>query len=62
MEEKTESLELNSSRSTLILLEAIREGEAGLNARRQSMLNRAPAIGDFASFKVGSLEQMDLPI
>ena len=52
--------ELESSRSMEISLEAIREGEAGLNSHRQSMLNRTPEMGDFASFSLESLELKDL--
>ena len=60
MAEASERIELNSSRSMEISLEAIQEGEAGLNARRQSMLARVPEIGDFGSFKFESLELKDL--
>ena len=56
----TQPIELESSRSTEISLEAIREGDAGLNSHRQSMLNRTPEVGDFASFGLDSLELKDL--
>lgn len=51
MEEKPEAIILDSSRSTQISLEAIREGNAGLNAHRQGMLDRAPEVGDSSIFK-----------
>ena len=60
MIEKTDSIILESLRSTQISLEAIREGNAGLNAHRQVMLNRVPEIGDSAIFQSGSLELVDL--
>ena len=60
MEEKPESIILDSSRSTQISLEAIREGNAGLNAHRQGMLDRAPEVGDSSIFKREALELIDL--
>jgi len=54
------SIVLESTASTRVSLEAIREGEAGLNAHRQAMLNRVPEVGDFASFKRNVLELKDL--
>ena len=51
---------LDSSHSTQISLEAIREGDAGLNSHRQSMLNRVPEIGDSATFRHETLELIDL--
>lgn len=61
MKEKSEeNVVLDSSHSTQISLEAIREGNAGLNTRRQNMLNRVPAVGDFASFGLHDLELTDL--
>lgn len=60
MEEKSTAIVLDSSRSTQISLEAIREGNAGLNVRRQGMLDRAPEIGDFANFRRDTLELIDL--
>ena len=53
-------LSLASSHSTQISLQEIRNGEAGLNAHRQSMLDRVPAIGDWAAFGHESLELKDL--
>lgn len=60
MAEKTDSIVLDSSRSTQISLEAIREGNAGLNPHRQVMLNRTPEVNDFASFRHESLELIDI--
>lgn len=60
MKEKSDDIILESSHSTQISLEAIREGDAGLNAHRQVMLDRAPEIGDSATFKHGALELIDL--
>ena len=51
---------LSSSRSISISLEAVRDGEAGLNAHRQSMLDRVPNQGDWARFEVNALELKDL--
>lgn len=60
MERRKTIIELDSSHSTEISLEAIRTGEAGLNAHRQSMLNRVPEMGDFASFDHESLNLKDI--
>lgn len=60
MEDKAELIQLDSSKSTQTSLQAIREGNAGLNAHRQSMLDRVPEIGNFASFRYESLELIDL--
>ena len=56
MAEKPESIVLESTHSVQISLEAIREGDAGLNSHRQSMLNRVPEVGDSATFRHESLE------
>ena len=53
-------LNISSSASTKISLEAIRVGKAGLDAHRQIMLIRIPDTGDWASFKHESLELKDL--
>ena len=58
--DQTDMIQLDSSKSMQTSLQAIREGNAGLNAHRQSMLNRVPDIGDFASFGFESLELTDL--
>ena len=54
------NLSLSSSHSTQISLQEIRNGEAGLNAHRQSMLDRVPEVGDWAAFGHESLELKDL--
>ena len=51
---------MSSTASTITSLDAIRKGDAGLNSHRQMMLNRVPEIGDFASFKLNTLELKDL--
>lgn len=40
---------INSAKSTQIALNALRFGEAGLNAHRQNLLNRVPVTDSFAS-------------
>ena len=60
MADHKETIALESSCSTQISLESIREGDAGLNSHRQSMLNRVPEIGDSATFRYESLELIDL--
>ena len=60
MTEKADVIVLDSLRSTQVSLESIREGNAGLNAHRQAMLDRVPEIGDSAFFKYESLELIDL--
>jgi len=60
LENMEEMVQLDSSKSTQTSLQAIREGNAGLNAHRQTMLDRVPEIGDFASFRYESLELIDL--
>ena len=59
-EMESTSIVLESTASTRISPEAIREGEAGLNTHRQAMLNRVPEVCDFASFKRNVLELKDL--
>ena len=41
-------------------LQAIRNGKAGLDPHRQSILDRVPAQGDWAKFEPGSIELKDL--
>ncbi len=60
MSDNNGSIVLDSSHSTQISLEAIREGDAGLNSHRQSLLNRVPEIGDSSMFRHESLELIDL--
>ncbi len=51
---------IKSSKSTQVALNAIRFGEAGLNAHRHNLLSRAPVTGSFASFPKNSIEVEDL--
>lgn len=60
MRDLATKIELNSSHSVKTSLEAIRAGDAGLNAHRQTMLSRVPEIGDSAIFRHESLELIDL--
>ena len=54
------SMELSSSKSMQTSLAAIRDGDAGLNERRQKMLNRVPESGSFSSFSKEYIEMKDL--
>lgn len=51
---------LSSNLSMRISLEAIRRGEAGLNAHRKSILSRIPDSNDWAAFSRDSIEINDL--
>jgi len=51
---------INSAKSTQVALNALRLGEAGLNAHRQNLLNRTPVTDSFASFPRNSIEIEDL--
>ncbi len=51
---------LSSTESTKTSLEAIRRGEAGLNLHRQSLLDRVPDTGDWASFKRNTITNKDI--
>lgn len=55
-----EKLMLESTKSTQISLESIRNGDAGLNAHRQKMLGRVPETGDWARFRLNTIELIDL--
>ena len=57
---QTDVITLSSTRSMQISLQAVRSGKAGLDAHRQSMLNRVPEIGDWASFKYEFIMLKDL--
>jgi len=52
--------DLESVKSTIVSLNAIRIGEAGLNAHRQELLKRVPDISQYASFPINSIEIIDL--
>lgn len=58
--EQSKSITLSSTKSMQISLQAIRNGKAGLDVHRQSMLNRVPEIGDWASFKYEAIILKDL--
>lgn len=51
---------LASEESTKRSLESIRKQEDGLNKRRQSLLNRVLAQGEWASFQANTIEDKDL--
>lgn len=53
-------IELQSTHSLRVSLEAVRKGEAGLDEHRAAMLRRAPEIGDWAEFPYEHLEMKDL--
>ena len=55
-----EEMKLSSSESTRISLEAIRNGEAGLNTHRQELLNRVPNQNDWATLKRDSVSIKDI--
>ena len=56
----SEIIVLASTYSRQRSLQKIRNGKAGLNAHRQSMLDRVPETGDWAAFQLNSLELIDL--
>lgn len=53
-------IELQSTQSMRISLEAIRRGEGGLDEHRASMLRRVPDVGDWAKFPHEHLLMRDL--
>ena len=53
-------IELSSSQSMRISLEAIRSGKGGLDAHRESILRRVPEIGDWANFPYEHLTMKNL--
>ena len=53
-------LELSSAQSMRKSLESIASGSGGLDAHRESMLNRVPEINDWARFPLNHLEMKDL--
>lgn len=53
-------IELLSTQSMRVSLESIRSGSGGLDAHRQSMLNRVPESGDWARFPYEHLNMKDL--
>lgn len=53
-------IELQSTQSMRVSLEAIRRGEGGLDEHRASMLRRVPDAGDWAKFSHEHLSMRDL--
>lgn len=54
------SVVLSSSHSTKVSLDAVKRGRAGLDKRRQAMLDRVPDSGNWERFDVGFLEMIDI--
>ena len=59
-EQKKELLKISSSKSLVTSLEKVKEGKAGLNKHRQSLLNRVPKSGGWANFPKGSITMKDI--
>ena len=57
---KKQKVILSSSASTRKSLEAIRNGDAGLNERRTAILARVPNSNDWAAFEYESVKVKDL--
>ena len=53
-------IELCSTQSMRVSLASLRNGSGGLDAHRQTMLNRAPCSGDWARFPLDHLTMKDL--
>lgn len=53
-------IELCSTQSIRVSLASLRNGSGGLDAHRQTMLNRAPCSGDWARFPLDHLTMKDL--
>ena len=51
---------LASPSSTRLSLQEIREGRAGLNGHRRSLLRKVPNTGDFSNFQLKSINYNDL--
>ena len=58
--QSNEQITLASTSSMRVSLEDLRNGRAGLNQDRKSLLNRVPEIGDVAFFRVNRVEIEDL--
>ena len=52
-------IQLSSSKSLQISLEDVKRGRAGLNKRRQSLLERVPKTDDWAKFAADSISMKD---
>ncbi len=59
-EQEKEQLILSSSKSLMISLEKVKQGKAGLNKHRQSLLNRVPKTNNWANFSKGSISMKDI--
>lgn len=55
-----DTYKLSLQKSLQVSLESLRLKKAGLSAHRKSMLSRVPKSGQFASFKLESIEIIDL--
>ena len=55
-----EYIKLSSAESMRRSLETVYVGNAGLNARRQMLLERVPATNDWAAFELNSIEIKDI--
>jgi len=53
-------MEIESTKSNIISLAAVHEHRAELNAKRKSMLEKVPEIGDYKEFPKGYIEADDL--
>lgn len=58
--EHTDQIELFSTHSTQVSLLTIHNTGKGLDQHRTNLLSRTPEIGDWARFKVNTLEMHDL--
>ena len=59
-ERENDMLRLSSSKSLITSLEKVKQGKAGLNQHRQSLLNRVPKSNDWANFSKGSVTMKDI--
>ncbi len=59
-EKENDLLKLSSSKSLITALEKIKQGKAGLNKHRQSLLSRVPKPNDWANFSKGSVTMKDI--
>lgn len=59
-ERENNLLRVSSSKSLITSLEKVKQGKAGLNKHRQSLLNRVPKPGNWANFTKGSITMKDI--
>lgn len=57
---KNNDIKLSSTRSIRTSLQAVYNGVAGLNARRQKLLARVPESNDWAAFELNSIRIRDI--